>query len=81
MLHYLDYMSQQSLEDLVLAVAQEAVCVQRVLAAVQMQLYHVVFVLYVLLSHKRDLRGRPAEVKRSNCGSAGAEPLPHKTIL
>lgn len=55
MLHYLHYMSQQSLEGLVLPVAQEAVCVQRVLLAIKMQLYHVLFVLHFLLSHKRYL--------------------------
>lgn len=74
-------MSHQSLEDLVLPVTQEAVCVQRVLLAIKTQLYHVVLVLYFLLSSKCYLGGRPAEIKRSHCGSAGAEPVAHKTIL
>ncbi len=79
--HYRHYMSQQPLEDLVLPVAQVAVCVQRVLLAVKMQLYHVVFVLYFLLSRKGYLGGCPTEIKRSHCGPARAEPVPHKTIL
>lgn len=74
-------MNQQPLEDLVLAIAQEAVCVQRVLLAIKMQLYHVVCVLYFLLSGKCYLGGRPAEIKCSHRGPAGAEPVPHKTIL
>ncbi len=81
MLHYLHYMSQQSLEDLVLSVAQEAVCVQGVLLAVKAQLHHVTFVLYFLLSGESYLGGRPAEIKRPHCGPAGAEPVPHETIL
>ena len=80
-LHYRHDMSQQPLEDLVPPVAQEAVCVQRVLLAVKTQLHHVVFVLYFIPSGKCDLGRRPAEIERSNCGSAGAEPVPHKTIL
>lgn len=81
MLHYLQYMSQQSLEDLVLPVAQEAVCVQRVLMAIKTQLYLVMFILNFLLSGKCYLGGCPAEIKRSHCGPAGAEPAPHETIL
>lgn len=60
MLHYLHYMRQQSLEDLVLSVAQEAVCVQRVFLPIKMQLHHVVFVFYFLLSSKCYLGGCPA---------------------
>lgn len=74
-------MSQQSLEDLVPPVAQEAVCVQGVLLAVKAQLHHVVFVLYFVLSGECDLGRRPAEIERSNCRPAGAEPVPHETVL
>lgn len=80
-LHYLHYMSQQSLEDLVLPVAQEAVCVQGVLLAVKVQLHQVAFVLYFLLSGECYLGGRPAEIKRSQCGPVWAEPASHETIL
>lgn len=78
---HLHNVGQQSLEGLVLPVAQEAVCVQGVVLAIQTQLHHVVFVLYFLLSRKCYLGGCSAEIKRSHCGSAGAQPVPHKTIL
>lgn len=78
---HLHYVGQQSLEDLVLPVAQEAVCVQRVLLAIQTQLHHVVFVLYFLLSRECYLGGCSAKIKRSHGGSAGAEPAPHEAVL
>lgn len=74
-------MSQQSLEDLVLTVAQEAVCVQRVLLAVQTKLHCVVFILDFIVSHKGYLGGCPAEIQCSHRGSARAQPAPHKAIL
>lgn len=81
MLLYLHHMGQQFLEDLVLPVAEEAVCVQRVLLAIQTQFYQVLLVLYFLLGCKCYLGGRPTEIEGSHCGSARAEPVPHETIL
>lgn len=81
MLHYLQYMSQQSLEDLVLPVAEEAVCVQRVLMSIKKQLCYVMFILNFLLSRKCYLGRRPAEIERPHRGPARAEPVPHETIL
>lgn len=81
MLRYLQHMSQQFLEGLVLPIAQEAVCVQRVLMAIKAQLHYVPHILNFLLSHKRYLGRRTAEVKRSHRGPVWAEPVPHKTIL
>lgn len=78
---YLQDVSQQPEQDLVLAVAQEAVCVQRVLVAVETQLHHVALVFYFLLGGKRYLRGRPPEIKRTHRGPAGAEPVAHEAIL
>lgn len=74
-------MSQQSLEGLVLPIAQEAVCVQRVLMAIKAQLHHVSSILNFLPSHKRYLCGCAAEVERSHRGPVRAEPVPHETIL
>lgn len=74
-------MSQQSCQNLALAIAQEAVCVHRVLVTIETQPYHVSVFLNFILSLKCDLGGRPAEIKRSHCGPAGAKPASHKTIL
>lgn len=81
MLHYLQDVSHESLEELVPAVAQEAVCVQRVIMAIKTQLLQILFVLHFILSLKCDLSGRSAEIKRPHRGSAGAQPAPHETIL
>lgn len=78
---HLHYVSQQSLEDLVPSIAQEAVCVQRVLLVIKTQLHHVLFVLHFRLSRECYLGGRPAEIQRSHCGSARAKPVAHETIL
>lgn len=74
-------MSQQSLKNLALAIAQEAVCVNRVLITVEMQSYHVSDVLNLILSLKCDLGGCSTEIQSSHCGPAGAKPAPHKTVL
>lgn len=78
---YLDYVGQQFLQSLVPAVAQEAVCVQRVVVAVETQLHQVAFVLHLLRSGEGDLGGSPAEVQRSHCGFARSQPVSHKAIL
>lgn len=80
-LYYLYNFSQQSLEDLAVPVAQEAVCVQRVLLAIKSELHQVKFVLYWLPSSKGYLCGCPAKIQRSHGRSARAEPMSHKTIL
>lgn len=74
-------MSQQSCKHLALAIAQETVCVHRVLVTIETQLYHVSGVLNLIPSLKCDLGGCAPKIKRSHCGSAGAEPASHKTIL
>ena len=81
MLHYLNDLSQQSLEELILPIAQEAVCVQRVFLTIKSQLHHVTFIFYWFLSSKCYLRGRPTKIQGSHCRSVGTEPVPHKTIL
>lgn len=58
---YPQHFIQESLLGLVLAVAEEAVCVDIVRVAVQFDV-QVVFTLVVLLDGKSNLRGRPAEI-------------------
>lgn len=55
-------MSQQSLKNLALAVAEEAVCVHRVVVTIEMQLYHVSAILNLILRFKCDLGGRAAKI-------------------
>lgn len=74
-------MSQQSCKKLSLAIAQETVCVHRVVVTIETQPHHVRGVLNLIQSLKCDLGGRPPEIKRSHCGPAGAKPASHKTIL
>lgn len=74
-------MGQQSLEDLVLAIAEEAVRVQGVVLAIQTKLQCVSHILHFLLSHERYLGGCTAEIESSHCRSARAQPAAHKTIL
>lgn len=78
---YLDYVGQYFLQSLVPAVAQEAVCVQRVVVAVETKLHQVVLVLHLLRSGECDLGGGPAEVQRSHGGFARTQPVTHKAIL
>lgn len=80
-LRYLHYMSQQSHEELVLPIAQEAVCVQGILMTIKAQLHQIISVLDFFLSSKCYLRGRAAQIESSHCRSAGAEPVPLKAIL
>lgn len=80
-LHYLHYMSQQCHEELVLPIAQEAVCVQSILMTIKAQLHQIVFVLNFFLSSKCYLSGRATQIESSHCRSAGAEPVPLKAIL
>lgn len=74
-------MSQQSCKNLSLAIAQETVCVHRVVVTIETQPYHVRGILNLIQSLKCDLGGRPPEIKRSHCGPAGVKPASHKTIL
>lgn len=74
-------MSQQPCKHLALAIAQETVCVHRVLVTIETQPYHVSGVLNLIPSLKCDLGGCSPEIKRSHCGPAGAKPASHKTIL
>jgi len=78
---YLDEVSQQLLERLVASVAQEAVRVQGVVAAVQTQLHDVALVLHPLLRHERDLRRGSAQIERPDRGSVGGQPAAHETVL
>lgn len=70
-------MSQQSCQNLALAIAQETVRIHRVLVTIETQPYHVSGVLNISLSLKCDLGGRPSKIKRSHCGPAGAKPASH----
>ena len=78
---YREQVCQYSPQHLVASVAEEAVCVQRVLLPVQTQTHPVPLVLQLFLRHKRDLGGSPTEIQRSHRGSARAQPAAHKTIL
>lgn len=78
---YLQQDSQQPAQHLVLAEAQEAVCVEPVVLAIQTQGHAVLLVLHRVPGQEGDLGGGPPEIQSPHCPPAGAQPVAHKAIL
>lgn len=78
---YRKQVGQKAAQNLSFPVAQVAVCVQRIVLAIETQSHAGPQVLHFLLAEKRDLSGRSTQVQRTNSRPAWVQPPPYKVIL